>query len=239
MAQWNDVEVMAVHFGDSPERQIKHPAPLVGVWWWPVLDPTSELVKDTYTNVLSRIDLDHTPTFNRPWLAAIAARMGRGDEALRMLRDLLQAEGAIVDDTSFAEGQGNRWTYFLTTCGALVSAVNEMLLQSYEPETIRVLPALPVTWQDKPVGFDRLRARGGILVSADYTPEELRITLESPKAVSRQVVFPPPAGVEHPSLTVDGAQVKVKMLAPHAITVDVQLQPDSPTQIVARTMPAT
>ncbi len=160
-AQWKGREVVVVHAGDSPERQIKHPAPLVGVWWWPVLDPGSELVKNTYTNVLSRIDLDHTPTFNRPWLAAVAARMGRGDESLRLLRDLLQAEGAIVDDTCFAEGQGNRWTYFLTTCGALVSAVNEMLLQSYEPNTIRVLPALPVTWQDKSVGFDRLRARGG------------------------------------------------------------------------------
>ncbi len=231
-AKWGGKEVVVVYAGDSPERKIKHPAPLVGIWWWPVLSGDSELAKATYENVLSRIDLDRTPTFNRPWLAAVAARMGRGDESLRLLKELLEAEGAIVDDTCFAEGQGNRWTYFLTTCGALVSAVNEMLLQSYEPDTIRVFPALPESWRDKRVGFERLRARGGVLVSADYGPKELRITLASPRSASRWVVFPRPASVTEPVATVDSARRAPESRASDRLAVRVRLQPERPTHIV-------
>ncbi|MFQ5810687.1 MAG: hypothetical protein ACE5JM_13820, partial [Armatimonadota bacterium] len=231
-ARWQGREVVTVHTGDSPERKMKHPAPLVGVWWWPVLDAESDLAQATYENVLTRVELDHTPTFNRPWLAAVAARMGRGSEALRLLEELLEAEGAIVDDTCFAEGHGNRWTYFLTTCGALVSAVNEMLLQSYEPDTIRVLPALPESWRDGPLGFERLRARGGILVSADYKPDELRITLTSPKAAAPWMVFPRPADIAEPVVTVDGRERPAVAEEPDKLAYPAALHPGRPTRIV-------
>ncbi|MGD8237963.1 MAG: hypothetical protein PVH68_05390 [Armatimonadota bacterium] len=231
-AQWKGREVVVVHAADSPERKMKHPAPLVGVWWWPVLDPRSALARATYENVLTRVELDRTPTFNRPWLAAAAARMGRGSEALRLLEELLEAEGAIVDDTCFAEGHGNRWTYFLTTCGALVSAVNEMLLQSYERGAIRVLPALPESWRDGPVGFERLRARGGILVTAHYEPDELRITLTSPRAASPWVVFPRPAAVAEPVVTVDGEQRPPVKRGPDELEYLALLHPGRPLRIV-------
>ena len=167
-------------------------------------------------------------------MASAAARMGLGNESFRLLRLLMEADGAIVDDTCFAEGQGNRWTYFLTTCGALVSALNEMLLQSYEPETIRVLPAFPVAWHSEPISFSRLRARGGILVSASYTPEELRITLASPRATSRSVVFPRPKAVPKPIVTVDGAERSTETLMGDRLTLRVELRSERPTVIHVR-----
>jgi hypothetical protein len=230
---------VVAYVADSPERGIKHPAPLVGVWLWPVLDAKSDLVRATYENVLSRIDLNETPTFNRPWLATVAARMGRGDEALRLLKELLEAHNAIVDDTCFAEGDVIRWTHFLTTCGALVTAANEMLLQSCEPDTIRVLPALPDSWRDKSVGFDRLRARRGVLASADYRPYELRITLTSPQSASRWVVFPCPANVAEPMVAVDGAAQRAEARGPQRLAVRVRLRPERPTLIVVGKASAT
>ena len=192
-ADWRGQEVLVVYDGDHPNRSLKHPAPLVGVWWWPVTDPNSDLARRTYDSVRARLNLEKTPTFNCPWLACISARMQRGDAALDLLHQLLASPGAVVDDTCFAESPGGRWTPFLTTSGALVSAVHEMLLQSWQHDEVSVFPALPSQWTNQNVAFDNLLARGGITVSANYSPPSSPSASSAhsqPPARSRSLLLP-------------------------------------------------
>jgi hypothetical protein len=157
--------VLTVYRDDLEGRNLKHPSPLLPVWWLEVVDPDSELAARTFDATLSRIRLDHTPTFNRPWLATVAAAMHDGERAAALLHDLLNAPDAIAGDTCFSETQGSSWNHFLTTCGALAAAVNEMLLQCPQAGVIEVFPAVPAKWRKQGVSFEKLLARGGITVS--------------------------------------------------------------------------
>lgn len=102
------------------------------------------------------------------WASVIAARIGRKRMAwwtLRQLADVYVScntfnlnldweRNGIASDTDAYCQDGNM---------AAVAAVNEMLLQSWGGR-IRVFPACPNHWRE--VRFDRLRAEGGVEVSA-------------------------------------------------------------------------
>jgi hypothetical protein len=108
------------------------------------------------------------------WLAAAAARLGLGDQAVADLYGLgidyqMRANGMFAEETE-------RWIQnCLVTVepvhnppmpegsSALVAALNEMLLQSHGGE-VEVFPALPASWQD--CAFSGLLAEGGFEVSA-------------------------------------------------------------------------
>jgi hypothetical protein len=119
----------------------------------------------------------------------IAARLGSGNDALRLLKDgvtemqyfpqglMFNCRGypsALYDLnlTGNLLGPGRctiKWRDFfqcgmetLSLCG---TALTEMLLQSNEGK-IRAFPAIPDEWQNSPLAF-KLRARGGFLVAAE------------------------------------------------------------------------
>jgi len=108
------------------------------------------------------------------WLAAAAARLRLGEEALSTLYELgielqMRANGMFAEETE-------RW---IQNClvnvepvhnpaltegnSALVAAVNEMLLQSFD-RIIEVFPAVPESWKN--VAFEGLLAEGGFECSA-------------------------------------------------------------------------
>ena len=113
-------------------------------------------------------------THNFGWLAAASARLGRGDEAVATLYELgidhqMRSNGMLAEETE-------RWIQnCLVTVepvhspplaeanGALVAAINEMLLQSFGG-VVEVFPAVPMSWQD--VAFEGFLAEGGFEVSA-------------------------------------------------------------------------
>jgi len=227
--------VLVAYPGDTLKRPMKHPSPLLGIWWLPVLDPRSDLVRRTFDATLERIDLDKTPTFNRPWLAAVAARMHDGERAHRLLTDLLVAPGAIVDDTCFAETQGTRWTHFITTCGALVSAVNEMLLQSHEEDQIDIFPAVPEAWLKSKMSFSNLLARGGVLVSAMWSPDRVNIILTGGPAPQRMRLSLParPRGGRWRAF-VDGAPLVLKCIEPGRLEMTLELAARAKCSVVVR-----
>lgn len=185
--------VLTGYVGDSVARPMKHPSPVLPIWWLGVVDADSELARRSFDSALSRVDLDRTPTFNRAWLAATAAHMHDGDRAAALLRDLLGGS-SVVDDTCFAETQGSPWTHFLTTSGALVAAVNEMLLQCPERGLIEVFPALPRKWMAQGTSFGTLLARGGLLVSAELRAGEVVVTLSGTHAGDPVVLDLPAVG---------------------------------------------
>ncbi len=126
----------------------------------------------------------------------IAARMGMGDDALRLLKDgigemqyfpsglMFNCRGypsKLYDldlKVNLIGGPGRptiKWRDFfqcgMETTSICATAMTEMMLQSNEGK-IRVFPALPAEWKDKELAF-KLLARGGFLVAAERRKGEV------------------------------------------------------------------
>jgi alpha-L-fucosidase 2 len=108
--------------------------------------------------------------FGYAWAACIAARVGWGNNAWRVLDTYV---GAFLSPNSFNlngdfKNQGvsiAHYTPFTNEAGSgAAEAINQMLLQSWGG-TIRLFPALPDAWRE--ASFTDLRAEGAFLVSAD------------------------------------------------------------------------
>jgi hypothetical protein len=226
-AETADAPVLGAYIGDSADRPMKHPSPVMPIWWLGSTPPDSELARRTFETAVSRVDLHRTPTFNRPWLAAAAARMHDGERAAQLLTDLIHSPGAIVDATCFAETQGSSFTHFLTTCGALVAAVNEMLLQCPEPGLVEVFPAIPVEWRRKGVSFDTLLARGGRRVSGNLSATGVTVTVEGCDPTDDIVLDLPDVSGETGVivLEVDGVRSEARAAPGQRIQVDLAASP--------------
>lgn len=118
----------------------------------------------------------------------IAARMGMGDDALRLLKTGVQTmqyfpSGLMFNCSSYPDqiyqldhktnmiGRINLLWKDFYQCGmettSLTSlSLTEMMLQSNEGK-IRVFPAVPGEWKDRDMAF-KLLARGGFLVAANW-----------------------------------------------------------------------
>ena len=104
------------------------------------------------------------------WLASLAARARDGEKAERALeifstafclRNSFHCNG---DQTDKGYSSFRYRPFTLEGNFAAAAGLQEMLLQSYSG-TIRVFPAVPNSWQD--VSFDKLRAEGAFVVSAE------------------------------------------------------------------------
>ncbi|MDE0505363.1 MAG: hypothetical protein OXI86_14900, partial [Candidatus Poribacteria bacterium] len=127
------------------------------------------------------------------WASVTAARVGRKKMACWTLKQLADVyvscntfnlnldweRNGIASDTDAYCQDGNM---------AAVAAVNEMLLQSWGGR-IRVFPACPNHWRE--VRFDRLRAEGGVEVSAVRSEgRTLGVRLRSASETSVRLVNP-------------------------------------------------
>lgn len=104
--------------------------------------------------------------------ASLFAALGRGDNALLNLKQLLEngkAYSQFQTNTFYSEGGGKNEVIETPLSGA--ASVLEMLMQSRSGKII-IFPALPAAW---PVAyFDQLRAEGGYLVSAGYEASHIQ-----------------------------------------------------------------
>lgn len=89
--------------------------------------------------------------------ASMYAMMGKGDEALRSLKVLLNKY--VKPNTLYAEAGP-----VIETPLAAMSSMQELCLQ-YWNGTLRVFPAIPTSWQD--VSFEHFRTDGAFLISAE------------------------------------------------------------------------
>ncbi len=104
------------------------------------------------------------------WFATMLARAGRADEALHYLtqyeRSFTLRNGFHANGEQTREGLSTYHYRPFTLEGNFLAmeAVHEMLLQSHGG-VLRIFPAVSDSWPD--VRFDRLRAEGGFIVSAE------------------------------------------------------------------------
>ena len=137
--------------------------------------------------------------FMYPWMAALNARLGRGDESLHYL-DVF-ADG-FVSRNGFNMNNdfklmdlypGGMPIFTLEANFGYASAVQQMLLDATRAE-IKLFPALPGAWKGLPVSFRTLRVPGGHSVTASRAADgivEVRIDPFSDCAVA---VFAPSGG---------------------------------------------
>ena len=120
----------------------------------------------------------------------IAARMGMGDDALRLLKNGVSVmqyfpSGLMFNCRGYPDALYDldlkvnliggprhptvKWRDFfqcgMETTSLCATALTEMMLQSNERK-IRVFPSVPTQWKDKTLAF-KLLARGGFLVAAE------------------------------------------------------------------------
>ncbi|MFI6292583.1 glycosyl hydrolase family 95 catalytic domain-containing protein [Nonomuraea sp. NPDC050790] len=90
--------------------------------------------------------------------ASIAAQMGRGDDSLHYLHELMR-QGFIKPNTMYREGGGP----VIETPLSAAQSMHDMLVQSWGG-LIRIFPAAPAAWAD--VTVHDFRTEGAFLVSA-------------------------------------------------------------------------
>ena len=160
------------HLKDSADAAdnmfIRHPSMLMPLF--PIgelsLDSGKEMV-EILNNTLEFLEQRcEIGIFGGSWLAASAARLGRGQMALRLLYErgidhMLRSNGLTAEETErflnfcLIQRQPLYYPCMMEFTGEMLAAVNEMLLQSYNG-LIRVFPALP----DGDMEYYRLHRNG-------------------------------------------------------------------------------
>ena len=149
-----------VHFNDSPDAPdnmaIRHPSMLMPLFPAGEFDPlfdTNE-VSEMWSNTIDFLeDKCEIGIFGGSWIAAAAARLGRGQTALRLLYErgidhMLRSNGLSAEETErfindcLTPRQPLYYPCMVEFTGQMLAAVNEMLLQSHNG-LIRIFPALP------------------------------------------------------------------------------------------------
>ena len=139
--------------------------------------------------------------FSFAWAAALYAVAGNGEGARYMLRifeECFVSPNGFHLNGDFKKRGVSSFHYrpFTLEANMLFSAaLGEMLLQSDEGK-LWLFPAVPESWKQKGVSFSRLRAFGGLEVSAEMKAGKIvRLIVENPSAKEKEIALGLPEGV--------------------------------------------
>jgi alpha-L-fucosidase 2 len=177
----SDTGVLLVAPGEALSASHRHHSQLMAIHPLGLLHPENSaddrrIVDATLADV-DRLGTSAWTGYSFSWMAALRARVGRGDEALRFLsayrehttsRNGFHLNG-VITGSKISNYRGRAFT--LEGNFAAAQAVHEMLLQG-DGRRLRLFPALPSTWRE--ASFRDLRAEGGFVVSAEVRDGRVR-----------------------------------------------------------------
>ena len=198
--------VLIVGPGGNPEADTGDATWLSAVWWYPLIPTSDSRVANSYE--LFRNSKTGDYVFNNGWMGVIAAKLGNGGDALQWAKRFLKPGVTVFDDSCFgelvADFEDFKKTPEVAAHASLLCNINQMLLDPDDDSVIKICPALPDSWRQKGVAFERLAARGGILVSCSWTQRDIHVVLEntSGQVLRRTLRVRMPPGVrqlQHPT----------------------------------------
>lgn len=183
-----------------------HPLGLID---WSQGEESQAIIRATLQR-LQEVGPDYWCGYSYSWFGNMKARAFDGEGAAEALRTF--ATCFCLPNTFHANGDQtksgkSRFTYRPFTLEgnfAFAAGIQEMLLQSHTG-TLRVFPAIPAAWRD--VSFDKLRAMGAFLVSAEKVAGQVRHIRIYPEQGGR-LRLAIPAGCEVASVTGNSGEVR-------------------------------
>jgi len=180
-ADYKGAKVLTVGPGGNPAEKSGDATWLSPAWYYNVVKGDEPLVKNSYA--LFRTSKTGDYVFNNGWMGVIAAKLHDGDEAYSWTKKFFQPGVTLFDDTCFGEIVSDfedfKKTPEVAAHGALICNLTQMLLDPDDEATITVFPAIPTEWERPGVGFSNLAAKGAVLVSGEFKPKQVRVTLEN------------------------------------------------------------
>ncbi|NWK55268.1 glycoside hydrolase family 95 protein [Verrucomicrobiaceae bacterium N1E253] len=119
--------------------------------------------------------------WQRGWMLGFWARFQEPENFYKTLLDFMK-KGL---EPNLCKKWGAR-PYCMDGNGAFTAGMVEALLQSHN-EVIHLLPSLPKEWNTG--SFMGLRARGGVSIDANWSPDKLKVTLTSARGGTFQVRY--------------------------------------------------
>ncbi|BDS06979.1 hypothetical protein NT6N_20190 [Oceaniferula spumae] len=177
IGNWGQLQEWLLVDRDKKQEAHRHLSHLVGLYPGRQINSTTpELYAAAKKSLIARGD--GGAGWALPWKAALWARFNDGDHAhlllTNKLKPILKTPGKIqsgIDGTS-QNLLTIVWGVFqIDGCFGYTGAAAEMLIQSHEPDTIHLLPALPSAWKTGSItGF---KVRGGHTIDIKWENGEL------------------------------------------------------------------
>jgi alpha-L-fucosidase 2 len=196
------------------EAEHRHCSHLYALYPGSAITPrgTPELCEAARKALVARGSGDPGGSGFRAWRAALWARLGAGDEAARLLAQLVtQATSASMLNDAWNQVDGHL---------AGPAAIAEMLLQSHTDEIV-LLPAVPTSWHSGSVRG--LCARGGATVDIRWRQSRLQSVRLSVPDTRRAGAAPSAAG-RHFRLRYGEITTRIEVSPTSAATLDGALR---------------
>ena len=212
----NNGEVYLIYEGFeeswTPRHTRSHPS-VLGPFFPAFVVPDDEMIRATYDKVLALWNWDEVWGWDFGFAAAVGAWLNRPEDAVQCL---LKAEKKISPVATFSGGGVNS---YLPGNGALVLAINEMLLRSLDG-TLHLFSGIPSSWRAK---FENLRAAGGFLISAEKQGGVIGpISIKSLAGQSCRLEVPKGWRLEDVEIESEGQLIRKRKISPKVLEFDAR-----------------